>query len=101
MVRLRLLSRTNVVLPLQFTIHYGEIKTLKFEARIVENWYLQSTMVRLRRQQQPLEIHFQNWFTIHYGEIKTSSYIADFSAVFWFTIHYGEIKTRSGLPLMP
>ena len=76
MVRLRLDRQTLGVELLEFTIHYGEIKTIG------------------GRSYHGDDVKF----TIHYGEIKTIVAVTSSSLSSKFTIHYGEIKTNAAKP---
>ena len=77
-----------------FTIHYGEIKTVVTMLRYVRHIHLQSTMVRLRRQETPQYWEQQNYLQstmVRLRQLRSPSTIA---LIIVFTIHYGEIKTR-------
>ena len=96
MVRLRLdLSEFGEEHRVEFTIHYGEIKTRTAKTSTAKRADLQSTMVRLRLAEFCLSAHARAQFTIHYGEIKTRATRRNMYFRITFTIHYGEIKTPS------
>ena len=118
MVRLRLSRPFNSASTcFIFTIHYGEIKTIKIVESALKRINLQSTMVRLRRgpekSRTPSRCYLQSTMvrlrlachsTTHFLFLYLQSTMVRLRRLKslerpipfkLFTIHYGEIKTKA------
>ena len=93
MVRLKEMKKQYIIQLPKFQFHYGTIKSKREDLSLYPLHYINSTMVRLKDNQNADCIKQAIQFQFHYGTIKSLDAKENLFGYSRFQFHYGTIKS--------